>query len=295
MVDTKARRPSSMENEAASPEHVRTGLDPSLAPPGISPALWRYKLAQRRARHTEADKGSETETTAPAEVAGTTQTENEQETIQAAQASVTGPTVQPGGSDQGVLSTERAREILQDAFGTWRTISTGNVKVLAQKDFEMAYDAIYGGTEYSWDKWVKPTYGNLNGFAYEGTNYINKNAANVTTVPHEMLHNNAASDWRPFVGSPFDEGATEYLEQHALRKAGIKTQLTHYPNQRGVVESYLKSGVAETHLFEAYLKGGASTIVGQWVDGHCKGRWADVKSALEKSNWATAKAYLAAK
>jgi hypothetical protein len=186
-----------------------------------------------------------------------------------------------------------AQQLLQDAFGTYTTISQGDVRVLAQADFQAAYDAVYGGGPYAWNTWVVPTHGNLNGFAHNGVNYINRDAADVTTVPHEMLHNNAAADWRPFVGSPFDEGSTEYLEQYALRNGGVNTNLTHYPNQRAVVETFLASGQTEANLFRAYLSGGAATLVGQWVDDHCTGRWNAVKTAMEAGQWATARAHLA--
>jgi hypothetical protein len=108
-----------------------------------------------------------------------------------------------------------------------------------------------------------------------------------------MLHTNVAADWRPVVGSPFDEGATEYLEQHALRTGGIRTTLTHYPNQRAVVEAYLAAGTTQDALFRAYLSGGAQTLVAQWVDTHCQGTWAQVKTATEASQWAVARASLA--
>jgi hypothetical protein len=81
-----------------------------------------------------------------------------------------------------------------------------------------------------------------------------------------MLHTNVAADWRPVVGSPFDEGATEYLEQHALRTGGIRTTLTHYPNQRAVVEAYLAAGTTQDALFRAYLSGRAD--LGRAVGRH---------------------------
>jgi hypothetical protein len=110
-----------------------------------------------------------------------------------------------------------------------------------------------------------------------------------------MLHTNVAADWRPVVGSPFDEGATEYLEQHALRTGGITTTLTHYPNERAVVEAYLAAGATQDSLFRAYLVGGAQALVSDWVDQHCQGTWAQVKTATESSQWAVARAKLAPK
>jgi|SRR5688572_8524760 len=205
----------------------------------------------------------------------------------------TQPAVQPPGSQTQAMTADAAQQLLQTAFGSYKQMSAGQVRVLAQADFQVAYDAIYGGGQYSWAQYVAPRFGNLNGFAYDGVNYINSDAANVTTVPHEMLHSNVAADWRPVVGSPFDEGATEYLEQHALRTGGINTTLTHYPNERAVVEAYLAAGATQDSLFRAYLVGGAQTLVAEWVDQHCQDTWAQVKTATESSQWAVARAKLA--
>jgi hypothetical protein len=204
------------------------------------------------------------------------------------------PNVEGAGTKDGPLSKEKAKQVLQDAFSSYVTISEGKVEVLEQAAFQAAYDKVYGKTKYSWEKWVKPTYGNLNGFAHEGVNYINKNMANTGTVPHEMLHNNAAADWRPFVGSQFDEGSTDVLKQHALKKAGLSSP-NSYPDQISCVEAFLATGVSKEQLFTAYLKGGASKIVGEHVDKTCKGSWADVKTAMEAKDWAKAKVKLAKK
>jgi len=204
------------------------------------------------------------------------------------------PHVEGAGSTGGPLTKEKAKQVLQDAFGTYKTMSEGKVELLEQADFQKAYDKIYGSTDYSWAKWVVPTYGNLNGFAEGGTNYINKAMANTGTVPHEMLHNNAASDWTPFVGSQFDEGSTDVLKQFALKKAGL-TSPNSYPDQISCVETFLATGVTQEQLFTAYLKGGADKIVGEHVDKTCAGSWSDVKNAMEAKDWARAKVKLAKK
>jgi len=204
------------------------------------------------------------------------------------------PNVEGAGATSGPLTKDRGKQILQDAFGSYKTITEGTVEVLEQAKFQEAYDKIYGTSQYSWDKWVKPIHGNLNGFAYGGVNYINKAMANTGTVPHEMLHNNAAADWRPFVGSQFDEGSTDVLKQAALKKAGL-TSPNSYPDQISCVQAFLDSGVTADQLFTAYLKGGAATIVGAHVDSACAGSWADVKTAMEAKDWAKAKVKLAKK
>lgn len=205
------------------------------------------------------------------------------------------PHAQTPGTSAGPLQTARARQILDDAFGNYREISAGDVRLLAQADFQTAYDAVYGSSQYSWAQYVVPRFGNLNGFANNGINYINQAMADETTVPHEMLHNNIAGDWRGVVGSPFDEGSTEYLEQYALHHAGINSNLSHYPNERAVVDSFLAAGRSEDQLFTAYLSGGADSLVEGWVNDNCTGTWAQVKQAMDQSQWATARAHLVPK
>ena len=204
------------------------------------------------------------------------------------------PVVEGAGETGGPLAEDKSLALLNAAFKDYKAISKGDVQVLEQAEFQKAYDKIYGSGEYAWDKYVKPKWGNLNGFAYGGVNYINKAHANTGTVPHEMLHNNAASDWRDFVGNQFDEGATDYLKQFALKKSGL-TSPNSYEAQLSVVHAYMATGVAEEQLFTAYLKGGAPTIVGKWVDEHCAGSWADVKAASQAQDYTRAKVKLGPK
>ncbi|MGM0578880.1 MAG: hypothetical protein ACQEXJ_24370 [Myxococcota bacterium] len=201
------------------------------------------------------------------------------------------PQVEGAKDEGGPLSEKRAAAVLNAAFEDYKTISAGKLELLDTDDFKAAYDAIYGDTKYSWDEWVAPVHGGLNGFAHDGVNYIHKASANAGTVPHEMLHNNTASDFTPFVGSQFNEGATDVLKQHALKKAGIRSP-NSYPNQIACVEKWLDSGRTKDDLFTAYLKGGAAKIVGEHVDDTCKGSWAEVKSAMENKDWARAKVKL---
>ena len=194
----------------------------------------------------------------------------------------------------GPMEKARAQKILQEAFGDIKGIDAGKVELLEQAAFKAAWEKIYGKTKFAWDTYVVPVHGNLNGFAHKGVNYVNKSTANVGTVPHEMLHNNTAADFIPFVGSEFNEGSTDVLKQHALKKAGVKSP-NSYPNQIKCVEKFLASGVSKEQLFTAYLKGGAAQIVGKHVDNTCKGNWAAVKNAMQKKDWASARANLAKK
>ncbi|MDP9293635.1 MAG: hypothetical protein M3O90_04275, partial [Actinomycetota bacterium] len=72
--------------------------------------------------------------------------------------------------------------VLTGAFGKTKKIVPGKIEILDQAAFQVAYDKIYGAGPWSWDKYVRPTYGSLNGFADKGVNYINKDSAGLHTV-----------------------------------------------------------------------------------------------------------------
>ncbi|TNF24773.1 MAG: hypothetical protein EP329_24350 [Deltaproteobacteria bacterium] len=199
------------------------------------------------------------------------------------------PQVEGKGDAKGPMAKEAAVKLLQDAFGTYRTMSGGSLEVLEPDAFKAAYEKVYGKTKYAWDKYVVPKFGSLNGFAHKGVNYINKASANLGTVPHEMLHNNTASDWTPVVGSEFNEGATDYLKQYALKKAG-KRSPNSYAKQLEVVTAYVAIA-SESDLFTAYLKGGADKLVKAKVDATC-GSWQAVKDAMQAKEFAKAKVKL---
>jgi hypothetical protein len=202
------------------------------------------------------------------------------------------PSVEEKGATSGPLTKDAAVKVLQDAFGTYKTMSAGTVEILDSAGLKQAYENVYGETEYSWDKYVVPKLGGaLNGFAHGGVNYINKDSANTGTVPHEMLHNNIAPDWRGVVGNQFDEGATDYLKQYALKKAGLSSP-NSYPDQLSIVQKVVSIGVSEDNLFTAYLKSGAKTLLADVVDKTCSGTWTEVKDACQAKDWAKAKAKL---
>lgn len=192
--------------------------------------------------------------------------------------------------NRGPLSEQRSVQILQDAFGSYKQMSAGDVRVLDTAGLKAAWQEIYGGTQYDWEVWVKPK-GGLNGFAHDGVNYINSDSANIGTVPHEMLHSNTAPDYFRVCGSPFTEGSTDFMKQIALKKAGLRSP-NSYPEQLKCVEAFIASGQSEDQLINAYLNGGAQQIVADWVDDHCQGSWDDVKTDMEAGDFAAARVKL---
>ncbi len=185
------------------------------------------------------------------------------------------------------LDTASAKKILQDAYGADKEFVEGAIQVLAQADFQAAYDKIYGAGPYSWDAYVKPTFGNLNGFAYDGTNYINKETAGLHTVVHEMLHLNTAADWTNVVGSEFNEGTTDWMTVAACKKANEPAPIC-YPQQNEIVTLLIKDGLSEANLTKAYLNGGAQKLVADWFDSTHEGTWAELKTDMQAKDFAKA-------
>jgi hypothetical protein len=185
-------------------------------------------------------------------------------------------------------------KVLTNAFGTVKKIVPGKIEIHPLAGFKAAYDKIYGKTPYAWDTYVVPKFGGLNGFAYNGVNYINSDSAGLHTVVHEMLHNNTAPDWRAAVGDDVNEGATEILTQVACKKLNVEAP-TCYPGESPVVQAMLDAGLPLSDLEAAYLVGGAPTKVVGWVDANCKESYAAIKGYMAAKNWAAAKAGLAKK
>ncbi len=189
-----------------------------------------------------------------------------------------------------MIDKAKAVDALKKSFKDYKEIAGGKVEVYDQAGFEEAWDKIYGETEYAWDTYVKP--GNLEGFAYEGTNYINKDIGSVDVVPHEMLHSNTSASWTPFAGSETNEGTTEYLTIKAVTAEGY-TASHSYPSQEGVVQ-VLVGVVGEEKLMGAYFKG-ETDAVKTAMEGASKGTWAAFKTAMQAKQWVRAKALLEAK
>jgi hypothetical protein len=189
-----------------------------------------------------------------------------------------------------MINKAKAITVLQDSYKDYVTeIKGGSVKVLEQAAFQVEYDKIYGTSIYSWDAYIVPGPGNLEGFAYENINYINKDIGSVDVVPHEMLHNNAHDDWTPFAGSETNEGTTEYLTIKAVTAAGYIASHS-YPKQEGIVQE-LVAMTSEDLLMKAYFKGETAALK-MAMESKCKGSWSQFKAAMQAKQWVNAKGFL---
>lgn len=195
--------------------------------------------------------------------------------------------------EKEMIDKAKAITVLQDSYKDYVTeIKGGSVKVLEQAPFQVEYDKIYGETQYSWEQYIVPGPGNLEGFAYENVNYINKDIGSVDVVPHEMLHNNDHDDWTPFAGSETNEGTTEYLTIKAVTAAGY-TASHSYPDQEGIVQELVKM-TSEDLLMKAYFKGETAALKTK-MESECKGSWSEFKTAMQAEEWVKAKGFLEAK
>lgn len=190
------------------------------------------------------------------------------------------------------LSKSKALKIITDTFGgVKKGLTEGAVEVLSLADFKAAYDKIYGAGPYAWDKYIKPKFGGLEGFAYNNVNYINRDESttNIGTVVHEMLHNNTAGDWRAVVGNQFDEGTTEFLSLEACNAASAPYGKS-YPDQLSCVEGLIAAGLPVADLRTAYLVGGGQKLLADWFNTTMEGSWADFKVSMQAEDYVAAKA-----
>jgi hypothetical protein len=270
--------PAPREPEPApeAPPHGRAGLHPA-AVLALQRSAGNTAVRAMLAREDDEETTATTATAEPQAAPETAKTEPEHPA--------------PPKLEMDLASGEK---VLTNAFGSVKKIVPGKIEIHPLAGFKAAYDKIYGTTPYSWDAYVVPKFGGLNGFAYNGVNYINSDSAGLHTVVHEMLHNNTAPDWRAAVGDDWNEGATEILTQVACKKLSVDAP-TCYPGESPVVQAALDAGLALSELEAAYLVGGASTKVVGWIDANCKESYAAIKGYMAAKNWAAAKAGLAKK
>jgi hypothetical protein len=198
----------------------------------------------------------------------------------------------PKATPEDPLAKSKALKIITDTFaGVKKGLVEGDVQVLPLAEFKAAYDKIYGAGPYSWDKYVKPKFGDLEGFAYNNVNYINKDNAgtNIGTVVHEMLHNNTADDWRAVVGNQFDEGTTEFMSLEACNAASAPYGKS-YPDQLSCVEGLIAAGLPVADLRTAYLVGGGQKLLADWFNATMQGSWAEFKVSMQAEDYVAAKA-----
>ncbi len=168
------------------------------------------------------------------------------------------------------MDLQQAQNILQKTFGNVKQIEPGNVVLLDDRAaIWTSYDDVcirngvkikdpVTGVQRPWqagDAQARFPHG-LNGFADNNTVYVNKQTSSPTTTAHEMMHNNAAPDFRGAVGETLNEGTTQYLTIKALKAEGIQLpDRLPYPDETRLVEA-LSGTVGEDAVTRAYFGGG---------------------------------------
>jgi hypothetical protein len=170
------------------------------------------------------------------------------------------------------MSLSRAQEVLTASFGSVKTIVPGSIVMLDGRPALWAkYDQISKGRNNALAAPARPWQDGdaeryiptLEGFADNGTVYVNKNTPLPTATAHEMLHNNTAADYRGRVGETVNEGTTEYLAIKALTAAGVAVGDPAYPDQRMIVGQLIRL-VGEDTLIQSYF-GGADLLINTYA------------------------------
>jgi hypothetical protein len=197
------------------------------------------------------------------------------------------------------MDLAKAKEVLTKSFGSVHTIVPGNIVLLADRAAcWKKYDEINKGrnnphTNAAWvDGDAQRYIPGLEGFADNGTVYVNQQTPLVTATAHEMLHNNTAADYRGAVGETINEGSTEYLALKACRESGISTSggAVAYPDQVAFVTKLI-GVVTEATLISAYF-GGSATLINAFNDKQGPDIFAKMKPFAEARNYTEAEKYL---
>ena len=180
----------------------------------------------------------------------------------------TPPTTAPATSM--AMDSTRAQEVLNATFGSVHRmipvttiLLDDNAATLTKYDeINVGRNNIFVTPNRTWRtgdaRLVFP--GGLNGFADNGTIYVNKQTTSPTTTCHEMLHLNTASDFRAAVGETINEGTTQMLTIKALQQAGVALPASlPYAGETGLVRK-LATVVGEGTLTAAYF-GGADGLI----------------------------------
>ena len=182
-----------------------------------------------------------------------------------------------------------AHAVLHQSFSSFKEIQKGEVKFLSRAEFGAEVDRLMGPGTFAK---VQSEGKVIQGFAADRKMFINREDADVDTLQHEMMHHNADLEFHSFVGTEFNEGATQYLTMKAMERAGLPHSGA-YPGEVGVVKALVEAGFSDDRLAEAYFNGGARHALGEFVRLHCEGSWIEAKMLMKAGKFDEAKRALA--
>lgn len=196
----------------------------------------------------------------------------------------------PAPTPPKALDLATAQGVLTKAYGKIKPIVPGSIVVLPDRNATWAkYDEVAKGrpnphnNNQPWtDGDAKKYSPNLDGFADQGTEYINQETKFAVVTAHEVLHNNCAAGFKDAVGEWINEGTTEYLALKAMREAGYPSD-TGYGKVLPMIGN-LANLVGEQTLIDAYFTG-ADPLIAAFDKLQGPGAFAALKAVVEKKDW----------
>lgn len=200
------------------------------------------------------------------------------------------------------MSLSQAQTVLQATYGRVHTIVPGNIVILANRAaIQVQYDTVnlgrlntYAHPPRPWQTGDAVTYlPTLEGFADNGTVYVNQQTPLMTATAHEMLHLNTGPGFRSRMGEQFNEGSTENFAIEALTAQNVAFSETAYPSEVDLVKTLIQL-VGEDMLLNAYFNGGSAIddLIKKVEISQGVGTFTAVKDYAADGNFASAKAAL---
>lgn len=206
----------------------------------------------------------------------------------------------PAPATSMAMDSTRAQEVLNTTFGSIHrmipvttVLLEDNAATLAKYDqISVGRNNIFVTPNRPWQAGdAQAAFGGLNGFADNGTIYVNKQTTSPTTTCHEMLHLNTAGGFRAAVGETINEGTTQMLTIKALQQAGVALPASlPYAGETAMVRK-LATVVGEGTLTSAYF-GGADSLISAFNAIQGEGMFALMKARADAKDWTGADRYL---
>jgi hypothetical protein len=181
-----------------------------------------------------------------------------------------------------------AQALLTQSYGAIKEIVAGKIVLLADREATWKRcDKIHKGhanpsnANQPWtDGDAEKYHPGLDGFAWEGTVYVNRQSQLATVTAHEVLHLNAAAGFGAAVGDAIQEGLTEYLARKAFTDAGIELGRTTAYADEVVFVTKLTLLVDEQTLIDAYFTG-ADVLIEKFDALKGSGAFAELRSVTQ--------------
>jgi len=186
------------------------------------------------------------------------------------------------------LGTGGSKRVLESTF-EGVDFDVSNVTVLNEAGIKKAWDDRYGEGSYDGSNGqAEGPDGPLEGFTDVDTGeiFINKDAQEVDTVPHEILHKHEDGAVHAQMGERFNEGITEYLTQKAVSGAGFEPS-SSYPDELRITQK-LAGIVGDSVIEKAYFNGDVDSLKTALDDNKGAGTFDEVVAAMKAEDYGKA-------